>query len=122
MQRRAFWRSIGLAATLLVACTWAVGAGWQLSRPWPVREALARVELSREEVACGYRMGGADNEQRCREMARLISRSDLARAYFSDGLIVVAPVLVLLGIAYWLSRGYRRPRHPPPYNRRPSPA
>ena len=128
MQRHSLWRSIGLAATLLVAGTWAAGTGWQVSRSWALREALARVELAREEAACSYRMGGPDNEQRCRELARIISHTDLAKTYFTDGVIVVLPVLALLGLAFWLGHS-PRPHHPPQrphdydrHHRRPSPA
>jgi len=104
--RFSFLRILSLAAVVLGGVAWTIGAGWQVTRPWAVRDALARVELSREEVACNYRFG-EDNQQRCRDLARIMARADRATAYFEDALIVFGPVLPLAGIAWWLLRGHR---------------
>jgi hypothetical protein len=105
------WRVLTFSAVVVAGVAWTLGAGWQVSRPWPVRDALAKVELSREEVACGYRVG-EDNQQRCRDLARIVSRSERATAYFEDGLIVFGPILPLAGIAWWLMRSGRNSRPP----------
>lgn len=104
------WRLLSFIAVTLVAFVWTIGASWQISRPWPVRDALARVDLSREEVACSHRFG-ADNQQRCRELARLMNRADRATAYFEDGLMVFGPVLPLIGLGWWLLHGMRSGRN-----------
>ncbi|MBM3549170.1 MAG: hypothetical protein FJX54_19700 [Alphaproteobacteria bacterium] len=123
------WRLLTFAAVVVAGTTWMLGAGWQVSRPWPVRDALAKLELSREEVACNHRFG-ADNQQRCRDLARIMSQADHARAYFEDGLVVFGPLLPLAGFAWWLLRGSRG-GHPPrigrpgsgyPHRHRPSAA
>jgi hypothetical protein len=100
------WRFLALVAVTLIAFGWTIGASWQVSRSWPVRDALARVDLSREQVACNHRFG-ADNQQRCRELARLMNRADRATAYFEDGLMVFGPVLPLIGLGWWLLHGMR---------------
>lgn len=113
MQRQASsWRVIVGATLVLVGSLWAALAGGHLSKSWPVRDALARVELSREEVACGHRMGGSENQQRCKDLAQVMSRADTATEYFNDGLVVLAPALLLFGVAAWLIRG-RPERHAP---------
>jgi hypothetical protein len=114
--RQGPWRSIAFAIALLIATIWAVGAGWYVSDAWPVRSAMARIELSREEIACGNRSASAANQQRCRDLAEIMSRADQAQAYFFDGLIVFGPALLIFGLAYWL-----RPRRPPgrPKNQHP---
>lgn len=124
MSRQSPWRSIAFASALLIAGIWAVGAGWHVSETWPVRNAMARVDLAREEIACGNRSASAANQQRCRDLAEIMSQAEQAERYFIDGLVVFGPTLVLLGAALWFRRGQkgtRRNRHPPHHHHhRPS--
>jgi len=122
-------RLIAFAVALLIAIGWAIGAGWYVVEQWPVRAAMARVELAREEIACGNRSASTANQQRCRDLAEIMSRADQAQAYFIDGLVVFGPTLLLLGAAWWVRRGQggtrNRPRsgHAPPHrHHRPSAA
>ncbi len=109
--RQSPWRSIAFASALLIAGIWAVGSGWRVSEAWPVRDALARVDLAREEIACGNRSVSPANQQRCRDLAEIMSRSEQAEAYFLDGLVVFGPTLLLLGAAFWIRRGQGGGRH-----------
>jgi hypothetical protein len=126
--RRSSWRYLTFAILTVIATVWTVGASWQVSRDWPVRDALARVDLSREENACSYR-AGEDNQARCRDLARIMSRADHATTYFEDGLMVFGPVLPLIVLAWWLLSGskggrsdHRRHSYHPPRHHRPSAA
>lgn len=126
MRQQSPWRLIAFASALLVAVIWAIGAGYHVSEAWPVRSAMARVELAREEIACGNRSASAANQQRCRDLAEIVSRAELAEGYFFDGLIVFGPTLVLLGAAWWFRRGQggsRKNGHHPgqQHNHRPRP-
>jgi hypothetical protein len=109
--RQSPWRPIALAVALIIAGTWAVGAGWYVSEAWPVRAAMARVELAREQNACGNR--SASSQQGCRELAEIMSRAVQAQSYFVDGAVVFGPAVLLLGFAWWLRRSQRRPRNGP---------
>ena len=100
-------RTVAFAAALLVSAAWAIGAGWYVSDRWPVRNAMARVELAREEMACGNRSASPANQQRCRDLAEIVSRAELAEGYFLDGLVVFGPVFIVIGGAFWLRRGPR---------------
>ncbi len=112
MRQQNPWRLIALASALLVAVIWAIGAGYHVSEAWPARNALARVDLAREEIACGNRSASAANQQRCRDLAEIVSRAELAEGYFFDGLVVLAPTLLLFGVVAWRIRG-RPERHAP---------
>lgn len=105
MRRQSPWRSIAFAAALMVAGIWAVGSGWQVSETWPVRDALSRVDLAREEIACGNRSASPANQQRCRDLAEIMNHAERAEAYFMDGLVVLGPSLLLLIAAFWIRRG-----------------
>ena len=121
--RQSPWRSIAVATAVLIAGIWAVGSGWQVSEAWPVRDALARVDLAREEIACGNRSASPANQQRCRDLAEIMSRGEQAEAYFLDGLVVFGPTLLLLGAAFWIRRGHGGNRHNGHHgHRRPSAA
>lgn len=124
MRQQSPWRLIAFASALLVAIIWAIGAGYHVSEAWPVRSALARVDLAREEIACGNRSASAANQQRCRDLAEIVSRAGLAEGYFLDGLVVFGPTLVLLGGAYWLRRGHAGSRkssqHPGSHHHHPA--
>lgn len=111
MQRQSPWRWIAFAMALLIACIWAVGAGWYVSESWSFRHATARMELAREEIACGNRSASQANQQRCRDMAEIVSRAEVAERYFLDGMVVFGPALVLLGVAFWFRRGGRGGRN-----------
>ncbi len=104
MQRK-IWRSLACVATLLMALGWGIGSGWWVSQSWSLRGAMARIELAREESQCGNRSGSPANQQRCRDMAEIMSNAQTAQAYFVDGAIVLGPALLLLGLAVWLWRG-----------------
>lgn len=118
MQRHtSSWRLILGAVLILAGGLWAILTTARLNDSWPVRDALARVELAREEANCSYRMGGTDNQQRCRDLAQLISRGDSATAYFNDGLIILGPALLLFVVAGLLFRGRRE--HRPPHRTHP---
>ncbi|MBM3549783.1 MAG: hypothetical protein FJX54_22825 [Alphaproteobacteria bacterium] len=105
--RQSPWRPIAFAVALLIACIWAGGAGWYVMQQWPVRAAMARVELSREEIACGNRSASPANQQRCRDLAGIMSSAEQAEWYFIDGLIVFGPTLALLGFGWWVRRSQR---------------
>jgi len=123
--RQSPWRSVAFATALLIAGIWAVGSGWQVSEAWPVRKAMARVDLAREEIACGNRSASPANQQRCRDLAEIMSRAEQAEAYFLDGVVVFGPSIVLLGVAFWLRRGQgggRHNGHHGHHHRRPSAA
>ena len=105
MRRQSPWRSVAFASALLIAGIWAIGAGWHVSEAWPVRKAMARVDLAREEIACGNRSASPANQQRCRDLAEIMSRAEQAEAYFIDGLVVFGPTVLLLGAAFWFRRG-----------------
>lgn len=125
MQRK-IWRSLACVATLLMALGWGVGSGWWVSQSWPLRGAMARIELAREESQCGNRSASAANQQRCRDMAEIMSNAETAQAYFIDGTIVLGPALLLLGLAVWLWRGLdprdRRRQGRPHHDHHPSAA
>jgi len=124
MRRQSPWRSVAFASALLIAGIWAIGAGWHVSEAWPVRKAMARVDLAREEIACGNRSASPANQQRCRDLAEIMSRAEQAEAYFIDGVVVFGPaVLLLLGAAFWFRRGHGgggNDHHGHNHHRRPS--
>lgn len=118
MQRN-IWRSLACVAALLLALSWGIGSGWWVSQSWPLRGAMARIELAREEVQCANRSASSANQQRCRDMAEIMSKADMAEAYFIDGAVVLGPSLILLGLAIWLWRGLDpgdRRRHDRPHH------
>ena len=120
--RRSPWRAIAFAAALLTAVAWGVVSGWYVSDAWQFRHAKARMELAREEISCGNRSGSPANQQRCRDLAELMSRASQAEGYFIDGVIVFGPVLALLGVAFWLHRGQRGGHKDRPHHHHPSAA
>ena len=126
MRRQSPWRSVALASALLIAGIWAIGAGWHVSEAWPVRKAMARVDLAREEIACGNRSASPANQQRCRDLAEIMSRAEQAEAYFIDGLVVFGPTVLVLGAAFWFRLGQggdggrHNGHHGHPHHRRPS--
>jgi hypothetical protein len=125
--RQSPWRSIAFAVALLIASIWAVGAGWFVSDAWPARNAMARIELSRDAISCGNRSASPAKQQGCRDLAEIMSRAEQAEGYFIDGVVVFGPVLVLLGVAWWLRRGQRgggkgHKNHHPHHHHRPSAA
>jgi hypothetical protein len=97
-------RSITFVTALVVALAWCVGAGWHVMESWPLRNALARVELARAENQCSSRMGSAANQMRCRELVEIMHRADRAEVYLVDGLIVFGPSLLLVAVAIWVRR------------------
>ena len=76
------WRLIAFTLALLIAGAWAVAAGWYVMEDWPVRAAKARMELAREEIACGNRSASPANQQRCRDLvlSRIFRTFDQAAA------------------------------------------
>ena len=127
MRRQTPWRSVAFASALLIAAIWAIGAGWHVSEAWPVRKAMARVDLAREEIACGNRSASPANQQRCRDLAEIMHSAEMAEAYFADGVVVLGPALLVIGLAFWLRRRGarldRRGHHGPhPHHHRPSAA
>lgn len=124
--RQTPWRTVALAAALLTALTWSGVSGWWVSQSWTHRDVMARVELAREEIACGNRSASPANQQRCRDLAVLVNSAEVAEAYFIDGVVVFGPALLFVGLAFWLRRrgGHRDGRnHPGPHHhRRPSAA
>lgn len=115
------WRTAAFVMAAIMAGLWAIVSGLRVSEAWPVRGALARVELAREETACGNRTASPANQQRCRDLAEVMNRADQAEAYFLDGLVVFGPPALLLGVGLWFRRraksrkvpsGHGRPRRP----------
>ena len=103
-RRKSLLRSITFVSALVVALAWCVGAGWHVMESWPLRSALARVELARAENQCSSRMGSAANQMRCRELVEIMHRADRAEVYLVDGLIVFGPSLLLIVVAIWVRR------------------
>jgi hypothetical protein len=123
--RQGSLRTIIFAVSLLVAVLWAIGSAWYVSESWPVRHAKARADLAREEVACGNRSASPANQQRCRDLAEIMNRAELAESYFIDGVVVVGPMLVIVGVALWLrrgARGGRKDHHGHPHRHKPTEA
>ena len=87
---------------------------------------MVRVDLSREEIACGNRSASPANQQRCRDLAAIMSRAEQAEAYYIDGLVVFGPTMLLLGAALWFRRrqgedgGRRNDHHGHHHHRGPS--
>jgi hypothetical protein len=103
-RRRSHLRSITFLTALVVALAWCVGAGLHVMESWPLRNALARVELARAENQCSSRTGSAANQMRCRELVEIMHRADRAEVYLVDGVIVFGPSLLLIGVALWVWR------------------
>ncbi len=123
--RQSPWRTVAFVAALLTAVTWSAVSGWWVSQSWQYRDVMARVELAREGIACGNRSASPANQQRCRDLAEIMHSAEVAEAYFADGVVVLGPGLLLIGLALWLRRrGARRDRrnHGPDHHRRPSAA
>ena len=124
--RQSPWRKVAFAAALLIAVTWSAVSGWWVSQSWQYRDVMARVELAREGIACGNRSASAANQQRCRDLAEIMHSAEVAEAYFADGVVILGPGLLLIGLAFWLRRRSgqrdRRNNHGPHHHHRPSAA
>ncbi len=107
--RHSPWRTVAFAAALLTAVSWIGASGWWVSQSWALRDVMARIELSREGIACGNRSASPANQQRCRDLAEIMHSAEVAEAYFADGVVVLGPALLVIGLAFWLRRRGNRP-------------
>lgn len=124
--RQSPWRTVAFTAALLTAVAWSGVSGWWVSQSWQYRDVMARVELAREGIACGNRSASPANQQRCRDLAEIMHSAEVAEAYFADGVVVLGPTLLLVGLAFWLRRRGAsrdgRNHHGPHHHHRPSAA